>query len=335
MLSSFDWIRQSRTGAELLATLRCLVAEREQEAKGEALEADGAEQSSPDSMSSIGPPHSALNSPCQRCWVYPRTPSTDQRDYLHCEFCKEVLRRSQGLGRVSRQSIVIWGFANHLPNQFQNIQGLAGEEQKTEGREQDGKSPESYVLRSKSILGAYVDAGNHFLVMIYRRKLVAWIQELVLYNGADLKGLIQIFPTMGSGRKSSMGGILCRAIHHESNFPMNQLRVRFYSSPYQLLKPHVRDRRGLLTFEVSEFLNLLEMAKVFRALLRPEEQKILHELLAIDDHLEEQFYWGRFAGQLSQEAKDMLNAWKIRNWSENRIRLLYELTRYVFLPQFS
>lgn len=114
---------------------------------------------------------------------------------------------------------------------------------------------------------------------------------------------------------------------------MDQLRVRFYSSPYQLLRPHTRERQGLLTFEVSEFLRLMEMAVVFRALLKPEEQQALHELLNLDDSIEERFYWGRFMGRLPHEAKDMLSAWRIRAWPKNRIKLLYELVDYVFLSR--
>jgi hypothetical protein len=89
----------------------------------------------------------------------------------------------------------------------------------------------------------------------------------------------------------------------------------------------------LLTFEVSEFLSLMEMAAVFRTLLRPEEQASLHELVNLDDSSEEQFYWGRFAGRLSQEAKDMLSSWNIRHWPKNRIKLLYELVDYVAFYQ--
>jgi hypothetical protein len=303
MLSSFDWIRRSRTGAELLATLKHLAAE-------------------PDRLSrerKIGPPHSALNSPCQRCWIYPCMPRSDQEDDVYCEFCKAILDGTRGLGNISRQSVVIWGFVNRLPKQFQNGAGGRGEE----GAKGKG---------SKPFLGAYVHDENRFLLMMYRRELKPWLQELVLYNGADLRGLVQILPTIGSGRGTSMGEILCRTIHHEANFPMDQLRVRFYSDPSQVLKPHIRDRQGLLTFEVSEFLNLLEMTKVFRVLLRPEEQKMLYELLTIGKNLEEQFHWGRFQGHLSQEAKDMLNAWNIRHWPKDRIKLLYELTDYVYVP---
>jgi hypothetical protein len=114
---------------------------------------------------------------------------------------------------------------------------------------------------------------------------------------------------------------------------MDQLRVRFYSAPHQILKPYTREQQGLLTFEVSEFLSLLEMAAVFRTILRPREQELLYQLVNLDDASEEQFYWGRFLGFLNQEARDMLNAWRIRQWSKNRIRLLYELVDYVAFYQ--
>jgi hypothetical protein len=123
-----------------------------------------------------------------------------------------------------------------------------------------------------------------------------------------------------------MGDILCHAVH--------QVRVRFYSSPYEVTKPYKRDQKGLLTFEVSEFLGMLDMAEVFRTLLRPDEQKELFELLTMDDTKEEQFYWGRFVGRLEQQAKDMLRGWNIRKWPRNRVRLLYKLVYYVDVPQF-
>jgi len=183
------------------------------------------------------------------------------------------------------------------------------------------------------VLGTYVHDENHFLLVMPRRELKPWLQELVIYHGSDLKGLIQILPTTGGRKQVSMGDILCRAIHHEARFPMDQLRVRFFSAPYQILKPHTRDRQGLLTFEVSEFLSVLEMAAVFRTILRPQEQASLYELLNLEDTSEEQFYWGRFMGFLNQEAKDMLNAWRIRQWPKSQIKLLYELVDYVAFYQ--
>ena len=291
MLTGFDWLRRSRTGAELLATLKYL------EVKPDLFPGD---------EKKIGPPHSALDGPCQRCWVYPR------RSYkLYCESCQAILARANKLGSISRQAIVLWGFVNQLPRQLQTGEGFG----------------------DTRVFGTFVHDKNHFLLVMGRRELKPWTQELVLYHGSNLKWLIQIFPTTGEGRQASMGDILCRAIHHEARFTMDQLRVRFYSAPYQVLVPHVRDREKVLTFEVTEFLGLLEMAAVFRTLLDPEAQKALYELLSLEDTSEEQFYWGRFLGYLSPKAKDMLNAWKVRQWPKSQIKLLYELTDYVVFYQ--
>jgi hypothetical protein len=183
------------------------------------------------------------------------------------------------------------------------------------------------------ILGAYIHNENHFLLMMPRHELKPWLRELAIYHGTDLKGLLQISPTTGTGKGVNMGDVLCQAVHHEARFPMDQLRVRFYSAPYQIMRPPARDQQGLLTFEVSEFLSVLEMAAVFRTVLYPKEQESLYELLNLEDASEEQFYWGRFMGLLSQEAKDMLNAWRIRQWPRSRIKLLYELINYVAFYQ--
>jgi len=292
MLSSFDWVRRSRTGAELLATLEYLAAEPDLFPTGDE----------------IGPPHSALGGPCQRCWIYPRL-SSPRRNY--CKACQAILTRASRLGNRSRQSIVIWGFVNRLPEQL-----WAGE-----------------GFYDRHILGSYIHDEHRFLLMMRRRDLKTWLQELVIYHGVDLKGLVHIFPTTGARQETGMGDILCRAVYQEARFSMDQLRVRFFSAPYQLLTPHIRDQQGLLTFEVSEFLGLLEMAAVFRALLRPEEQESLYELVNLEDASEEQFYWGRFMGHLSQEVRDMLSAWNIRRWPRNQVKLLYELVDYVAFYQ--
>jgi len=291
MQSGFDWLRRCRTGAELLATLKCLESQ-----PGLFLNEE-----------EIGPPHSALRGPCRRCWVYPRKPSPQQKMF-YCPACQAVLNRSRDLGELSRQSAVIWGFVNALPRQLQG--GGQG-------------------FRDSRVLGAFVQDENRFLLMLRHQELKPFLQELALYHGEDLKGLLQIFPTVGVSGDLSMADVLCRVIHHEANFALDRLRVRFYAAPYQVLIPHVLERKGLLTFDVSDFLSVLEMVSVFRTLLQPDEQQMLRELLMINDPAEAQFYWGRLMGLLSQEAKDMLSAWNIRQWPQDRVKLLYELMDYV------
>lgn len=294
MLNGFDWLRRSQTGAELLATLQLLKEKPDLFVEEE-----------------IGPPHSALEGPCQRCWLYPRAPSTfGRRPNPYCKPCRAILARASRLNRISRVSIVIWGLVNRLPKQLARGEGF----------------------HDVRIFGAYVHE-PHFALMLHRRELKPWLQELAIYHGTDLKGVIQILPTTGAGGSLSMADVLCRAIHQEARFSMDRLRIRFFSAPHQLLRPHTRDQVGLLTFEVSEFLSLLEMAAVFRTLLRPEAQQALHALLNLKDASEEQFYWGRFLGYLSPEARDMLSAWRIRQWPRSRIQLLYELVNYVAFYQ--
>lgn len=292
-MSSFDWLRRCRTGAELLATIRIL-------------------EERPDLFDTeeIGPPPSALDGPCLRCWVYPRAPSRRGKA-RYCRACRAILHEADLIGHVSQRAIVIWGIVNRLPRQLQGGRGFS----------------------DSRVLGAYVHEPDHFLLMMYRQDLKPWLQELVLYHGPALKGLLQVLPTTGAGPGIGMGDILCRAHYHEGRFALDRLWVRFFSAPHQILTAHERDRRGLLTFEVTDFIGLLEMAAVFRTLLRPEAQQALRELLTLSNVGEEQFYWGRFLGYLSSEAKDMLHAWRIRQWPRERIHLLYELIEYVSFYQ--
>lgn len=302
MLSTFDWIRRTRDGAELLAILQCLAEDPETFDKiGQSLLVNRGEP---------GPPPTALTLPCARCWIYPRAPERPL-----CLFCQTIRERSHGLETLSRQSLVLWGFVNWLPRSLRFAQGQAL-------RRETG-------FQSEHILGAYLYDANHFLVMIRRLELQPWLREMVLHHGADLKGHLQIFPTTSARHGIEMGEILCRAVHHDARFPMDKLRIRFYIRPYQILQPHKMDREGLLTFEISEFLSLLEMATIFRSVVYPEEQKMLYELLTMEDTSEEMFYWGRFSGVLNQEARDLLDAWKVRTWPRNRVKFFYEMMSYV------
>ncbi len=302
MLNTFDWLRRCHSGAELLATL---------------------EYSQVDTYllppeEEIGPPLSAFERPCPRCWIYPGLKPEalspkfrDNAKHGYCRSCLAITNRSKALGNVSRVCVVIWGCVSHVPDQLLTRDGFYADK----------------------AIGSYIHDEHRFLLLIHRRELKTWIQELLIYHGSDMRGLFHIFPTTGGGQRGSMGEILCGAIYHESRFPMDMLRVRFFSNPFQVFSPGDRDEKGLLTFEAAEFLRLLEMTEIFRSFLRPEEQKALHELVRLKNRKEEQFYWGRFMGYLSQQAKDMLNAWKIRQWPKNRIRLLYELTDYVHYHQ--
>ncbi len=289
MLNGFDWLRRSQSGAELLATLKCL-------------------ETQPDLLlneAEIGPPPSALHTPCQRCWIYPRQISP-HHTAQYCQGCQTIVNAARRLGDLSRESTVIWGFVNRLPGLLDNPQ-------------------------DSRLLGAFVQDSNHFLVMLRHRELRPFLQELVMYHGDDLTGLIQILPTVGIGRGLHMGDLLCRVAYHEANFSLDRLRARFYAKPYQILRPHLLDRKGVLTFDMAEFLSVLEMVAIFRTLLQPHEQQMLHELLTRtrDDPAEAQFYWGRVMGVLNTPAKDMLSAWGVRQWSTESIELLYDLMDYV------
>ncbi len=295
MLSSFEWLRLCRSGAELMATLRCL---REMPAVATQQE--------------IGSPHSGLSGPCWRCWLYQRTVSP-KGESRYCAFCHAVNAKLWGVANLASGSVVIWGNLNRIPLQLLD----------TGARQRNGRGD------------YYVHDENRFLLMMPRGELKLWLQELTLYHGLDLYGLLQIFPSKATLPNLTMGDLLCLAVHHEADLAMNRLRVRFYSSPFHMIRPRIRDREGLLTFEISEFLSLLEMAEVFRTILKPWERKELLDLLRIGDPLQEPFYWGRFLGNLNQQAKDMLASWRIRQWPTNRIRLLYELVDYADVRQIT
>ncbi|MCX7683251.1 MAG: hypothetical protein N2508_15010 [Anaerolineae bacterium] len=291
MLSPFDWLRLSCTGSELLATMR-LIAQSAEFPRTEEL----------------GPPRTALSSPCMRCWVYPR--HTHKRTSRYCSTCKEILARAWQLKGISPRVILLWGFVNKLPRQLQDhsaAQGIAP-------------------------MGVYIHDENHFLLALHYRDLKGWLREVMLYYGDELQGFIQIFPTTGSATPT-MGELLTRIIHHDSRFPMDRLRVRFFSKVSQIFYPHAYDKMGVLTFDILEFLSMLEMASIFRAMLRPEEQRLLYKLLSAEDVGNVQFYWGRVMGYFDQGVRDMLNAWKVRYWSEAQANLFYKLIEYVELYQ--
>ncbi|MFQ5615555.1 MAG: hypothetical protein ACE5GO_03745, partial [Anaerolineales bacterium] len=194
MLDCYDWLRRCRTGAELIATLRSFDVEPDlflvQEQK------------------QIGPPRSAFRGPCERCYIYPRAPKTQISDKPedsddppnnlpdtgkeigskqgnYCQFCRAVLNRAWRYGKVSRHAVILWGFVNQFPPQFQD----------------------RVKLDKVNVLGEYFHDQHHFLIVLYKKNLMDWMREVVLYYGAELKGLLQIFPTVGE-HSHTMGDFL-------------------------------------------------------------------------------------------------------------------------------
>ncbi len=251
-----------------------------------------------------GPCFSALDGPCRRCWICPRVEGGE-----YCVCCDKILSHGATMARHVRFSVVIWADVNNL-------------------------SQWSFGDRVP-FLGVYVHGRGQFLLLMDRHNLQPWLQSLVLEYGTALSGLLRFFPTMGSGARIGMGDILTRAIHTPDPVPKDRLEVHFYAAAHEVIRPQVRRRKEALHFTVVDFLGLLEMAEVFRAILNPEQQQELKRLLTQDRPAEQAFYWGRFVGALNQQARDMLDGWSIRNWPLPKIRVLYELLDYVAPPNFT
>lgn len=292
MLTPFDWIRRCRSGAELLSILAML---REDPRCFERLQ-------SLSGYDTFGPPPNGLAAPCARCYLYPRLPRS-----IFCPSCRTIRDGTRGSGGLVRAVLVMWGYVNQLPRPLLTRQA----EQRAE------------------VVEAYIHDDQHFLLILRSHSLLPWLQEVALYYGAALKGHLQLMLTWGGQDGMGMGDLLCQMARHESYFPLDRLRVRFYLRHYQVLRPHEFDRDGLLTHEIADFVRLLEMASIFRSILQPQEQKVLYELLTRDEEGGESFYWGRLMGVLSQQGRDLLDSWEVRRWPLWRLKHFYELTNYV------
>lgn len=255
-----------------------------------------------------GGPISAIGDLCQRCRVYAPV-KAGNRYTRYCRFCEKIIQRKGESAPKSDHAVVLWGHVNLISRRLRESKP------------------------SRGLFGIYIHDDHHFLIMMHRQYLKQWLQDLVIYSGLSLRGLLQIFPSIGEYRNLHIGDYLTWAIHHETTFLMDQLRIRFYTNPHQIINPKRREQEGLLTYHISDFISMLEMVEVFRANLYPQQQKELLELLNLNDPKEEQFYWGRFLGQLSQETKDMLSAWKVRQWTKSQTEFFYQLINYVILPQ--
>lgn len=249
----------------------------------------------------MGLPVHGIDGPCKRCWIFPRLPGLS-----YCEVCHTIQTESRRLGSISRECLLIWGHVNFLPDSVKGVD----DQNKTD------------------VLAIFVQDENHFLTVIRGHGLNGWLREIILHHGSDLKGLFTIFPTTGKKQTFTMGDILCRVIHHDSRFPMDQLRIRFFSKPGQLKAPHLRENEGILTFEAAVFLGILEMAVAFRSRLNTKELEMVRGMIGLKDNNERAFYWGRMIGVLSIETRNMLSDWNFRQWPENKMKLLCDLAAY-------
>ena len=249
----------------------------------------------------IGQPVLGRDGPCQRCWIFPRLSASP-----HCKTCHAIINAARGLGSASQNSLVLWGHLNFLPETLKADSRLDG-------------IPEVRV---------YLKDENHFLCVLKSYDLKEWLRKLVS-SQSEIKGSLTIFPTTRKKPTFSMGDILCLAIQHDSRFPMDRLRIRYFSSPGQLKNPYKREKKGLLNFEGLEFLNFLDMAAHFKTLLSPIEQKVVKEVVGIKNEPERRFHWGRLMRELELETRDVLSEWGFKSLKGNELKLLDELTKYV------
>ncbi len=251
----------------------------------------------------LGHPLAGLTHPCQRCWILPKQESFRKN---FCQTCSDIQRHKKKFSKQAYHSVIIWGEVNQIPR------------------------PVHDCFRQKNFWG-FVRDPQHFLAVLPKIKLKFWLQDIMVYHGSEIEGVLVIFPTAGESPRGNMSDVLCTYIFDASRtIPNNRLWVRFYPRPFDFFNANTREKHGLIPLEITEFIHMLEMASIFRSLLRPDIRDILFTLLKIEDFQEEQFYWGRFMAKLTPESKDMLNAWNIRRWPKEHVKLLYDLT--IFVP---
>lgn len=293
MRAFFDWVRHCRTGGELMALLSGAVP---------------AEVLTPRRKYEPPEPSTLFIGVCRGCGAFPATADNG----LHlCPACQTLRREGRKRERSASHARVLWGRVNRIPRWVSEA-------------ETGGNDPVHH--------GCYIHDDSHFLLMLPGRNTLPFFRQLMLYDGHDLKGFLQLFPTVGVRYAIRMMDLLIRACHYETIFPMNALRVRCFTRPRQMFNPgrHEKGRHNI-TFEVGEFISLLEGVRIFRSLLHPSEQQMLRE------HVEsmetggagESFMWGRIVAALSPEARDMLAAWDFRNWPPERITYFFDLFAYV------
>jgi hypothetical protein len=247
---------------------------------------------------SLGSPQTAFTGPCLRCSYYERLFNKN-----YCYFCNQVMVRENVLRSIARHSVALWCFVNYPPK----------------------RNPKT----SNYEVFSHIVDNSRFICCTNRWNLKNLLQEMMMMQGPDWLGTIQIFPVFKGGDTLTMSDLLCSAIFDESALVQDQLYVKFFSSPFQFVHKREREREGKLIFEVTDFIGYLEMAEIFKRGLYLEEQDRLRQVLEVEDVTEKQFYWGRFLAQVRPEARDFLDSWKMKTWTESQISLFYELLDFV------
>lgn len=227
---------------------------------------------------------------------------------MHCPMCRSVLSTAAWVRKndQAKQTVIVWGYVNRLPQDL------------TTG---------SYRA-DKRMRGTVVCDSHRFLVALNRRSLHHWLRKVLLYDGLEMRGVLSVLSAT-SAQYHRAGELLCQVDYQAQRFGFDQLRVRFLPTPEHILQGRNLEKQGLITFDAVQFMGMLESAAVFRSVMLPEEQQTLRQVLAIADPNEAQFYWGRFLSMITPEAKDMLTAWKVRQWSPEQRRTFFELVNYV------
>ncbi|MGK5092310.1 hypothetical protein WDW89_09915 [Deltaproteobacteria bacterium TL4] len=249
----------------------------------------------------LGSPPSALSVPCQRCGIYAPAPKKK-----YCPACLFIHQCSPRHHKRSHQAVFVWGVLNEIPWNLRKTDASA----------------------ASSFLNCVLD-DSHFVVALQQRQLKQWLQNFLLAHGLDVQGQLYVFPSIGNSLDIHMGDFLRIAIPQRLQQKSHNLQLFFYPNPYRYILEYLKGSAKRHFFEVSEFLNLLEMAELFRALLRPNEQQELYKLLMSSKTQQDSFYWGRFLGSVDLRVKDMLESWRMKQWPRHRIHLLYELFPYV------
>lgn len=249
----------------------------------------------------LGQPYSGCFGPCTRCWIYPQ-----QNDSELCQICAAITVSKEGLHELVSQLVVIWGYSTTPCWDF-------------------AKGP----LLPDNTIGHYMPDPEHFFILAPKKNIKAWLQSLALQYGEQFKGLLQLVPTMGKGERLCMGDVISRAVHQETVKLHDACWVRFFPQAWQILEAKKLDEKGQLTYQLSDFIDFMEGARVFHTVLPRRSRDMLHELLTgkIENVA---FYWGRFLRNVDQQTRDLIDAWQLRTWSIPKIDTLYQLREYVY-----